>query len=214
MADLNLLINQLDFYYHHIYDKIVYFFIDMEKIILNNQIINIVDDIYDPKYKLSIQLANYNYKDNNLRLLYHGLSFSSVTYLYLSNNSLKSISLLCKKLKRTCIKELYLCNNKIKDIDAIKCLSITPLEKFHISNNLISDFTPLTNLLKSSKLKKINIANNCNPIIDNLVNNIKYSNLEYLFSNQSYIKDKSNINNISNKSNKKCRIVLYTNYPY
>lgn len=213
MADLYLLINKLDFHYPHIYDKIVYFFIDMEKIILNNQIINIVNDVYNPKYKLSIQLANYNYKDNNLRLLYYGLSFSSITYLYLSNNSLKSISLLCKKLKTTNIKELYLCNNKIKDIDTIKCLSITPLEKFHINNNLISDFTPLSNLLKSSKLKKINIANNCNPIIDDLVNNIKYSNLEYLFSNQSYLRDISNINNINNKNNKKCKISLYVNYP-
>lgn len=213
MTDLSLLIDKLNFKYPHIYDKIVYFFIDIKKIILNNQIINIGSFFDSPKYKLSIQLANYNYKDNNLRLLYHGLSFSSVTYLYLSNNSLKSISLLCKKLKKTNIKELYLCNNKIEDIDAIKCLSITPLEKFHISNNLISDFTPLTDLLKCSKLKKINIANNSNPIIDDLVNSIKYSNLEYLFSNQSYLRDKSNINRINNKNNKKCRIIMYKIYP-
>ena len=81
MTNLFILIVKMKILYPHIYNMILYFYIDSSKVLLNDNIINIKNNSF------SIQLSNYNYKDNNLFLLYHGLSYSNVTYLYLSNNS-------------------------------------------------------------------------------------------------------------------------------
>jgi hypothetical protein len=199
---LYLLLNKLEFY-QHLIDKILYYFIDIHRVILNNQIINLNTQ--------SVQLCYNSYTDNNLFLLFIALKYSPFTKLWLNNNKIASIHLLFKKIKDSKITQLSLCNNLITDSNPLRFLHNSNLKELWITNNDILDIDPFIKLILNSKLKKLNIANNKNLVIDKLIDNIQFSYLEYLFVSSSSYKHKSPVN-VINKNNKKCYIVIFINY--
>jgi hypothetical protein len=204
---LFLLLNKLKMY-PHLLELIYFYFVDIEKVILNNQIIS--------ANTKSIQLCYNRYQNNNIFLLLISLPFSHVEHLYLSFNKLSNIDLLCKKLKKCKnLKSLYLSNNLIDDIRPFYFLeSLKKLDSIDIAINNITDIYPFINLIKKSNIKRINLFNNKlkNPNI--LINNLDFSNLEYLYIQSNNLNNESRNkihNGVKNKSNKLIKIIVRIN---
>ena len=194
--ELHFLLKKL-IYYPHILDLIYFYLADINRVILNNQIININTS--------SIQLCYNNYTNNNIFLLLQNIPWSPVKHLYLSSNKLTNIHLLCKKLKYTKIESLYLCDNLIEDITPLHFFENSKLKVLTLAKNKIKNINPVIKLIQNSNLERLILLNNNITNINNLLNILQFSNLEYLCISTKILSgyDKNKIDNgIRNKNNK------------
>ena len=100
---------------------------------------------------------NMLWENNKKKII--NVNLPKLKKLFLSNNKIEDISILCQ-FNLESLKELKLNNNDIENIDVLSIVSCGKLKRLNLSNNKINNLNILTEISFCNNIEDINLMNN------------------------------------------------------